>query len=607
MFTRLRNMQFKTKIVTLSLIVLYANTLVMSIVFYIYASKDTIKNYTNSSDSLMRQMTIHLNDQFDDITRKVEALSNNLSFVLPMKNFLYNNANIDPVLAGQVANNITQLQMGNESIYSMYIYTEKGIFDNYIFTRNSQIDFKDTVMYQYFEDHPDKNIGWLSAMNSQVFIDDELVIPILYKQKIDRRNIIIAVNLSQQYLSNYLQNTYSFFENVFIVDEEGNDVVNYRPEYREIVSTMEQASLGDQVVSLQIPYQDKKYLVTYAPMGTSGYRVYGINAVENLTRNLTKIKSVILIELGIALIVSCVIMSYLAKAITQPLENLAKAMNDNADMKFDLPFVYDYNDEIGTLAKSYNHMIKKIDDLVKKLNEKIEELQQEKEMVNRVQAQKRQAELKVLQAQINPHFLYNTLNTITWQAEDIDANEISILSNALGKFFRISLSKGREVITIRDEIEHVKSYLTIQKIRYTTRLAYVIDVPKELEDYYMIKLILQPLVENAICHGIKEKNRVVTIHITGKMIDEEGHEQIELTVSDNGLGIEKEKLAQLNAHLQNGRMDSESGYGIYNVNERLRLYYGEGYGLRLESEWGIGTQAIVRLPVNRENKEIKNV
>lgn len=607
MFTRLRNMQFKTKIVTLSLIVLYANTLVMSIVFYIYASKDTIKNYTNSSDSLMRQMTIHLNDQFDDITRKVEALSNNLSFVLPMKNFLYNNANIDPVLAGQVANNITQLQMGNESIYSMYIYTEKGIFDNYIFTRNSQIDFKDTVMYQYFEDHPDKNIGWLSAMNSQVFIDDELVIPILYKQKIDRRNIIIAVNLSQQYLSNYLQNTYSFFENVFIVDEEGNDVVNYRPEYREIVSTMEQASLGDQVISLQIPYQDKKYLVTYAPMGTSGYRVYGINAVENLTRNLTKIKSVILIELGIALIVSCVIMSYLAKAITQPLENLAKAMNDNADMKFDLPFVYDYNDEIGTLAKSYNHMIKKIDDLVKKLNEKIEELQQEKEMVNRVQAQKRQAELKVLQAQINPHFLYNTLNTITWQAEDIDANEISILSNALGKFFRISLSKGREVITIRDEIEHVKSYLTIQKIRYTTRLAYVIDVPKELEDYYMIKLILQPLVENAICHGIKEKNRVVTIHITGKMIDEEGHEQIELTVSDNGLGIEKEKLAQLNAHLQNGRMDSESGYGIYNVNERLRLYYGEGYGLRLESEWGIGTQAIVRLPVNRENKEIKNV
>lgn len=597
-------MQFKTKMIILFLAILYANTLIMSLLFYRYSSQDTIDNYKKSSDGVLTQINAYLNDQFEDITAKIGALNNNLAFVIPMKNFLYNSINIDPILAGEVANSITQMQMGDESIHSIYIYTQKGIFDNYIFPRNHQVNFKETEMYKYFINNPNQRIGWLYAMPNSVLIDNQIVIPIIYKQKVEKRDIITVVNLSQQYLMNYLKDTKGFFEDIFITDEQGNDVVNFRPEYQEIIEKIEKRDCVEKINSVKINYKNKAYMITHGNMGKSGYHIYAINAVENLTKNLLKVRRVIFIELSILLIVSCLILIYLTKAITKPLEQLAQTMNDNLTMRFDRPFIYPYNDEIGTLAKSYNHMIRRLDELVKQLNEKIDELQKEKETVSQIQTQKRQAEFKALQAQINPHFLYNTLNTITWQAEDINANEISILSNALGKFFRISLSKGREIISIREEIEHIRSYLTIQKIRYTTRLEYILHIPEEIQDYYTIKLILQPLVENAICHGIKEKDRVVTINIEGIVMENEFGKQIQLTVSDNGVGIEKEKLKELNECLKKGKIDSESGYGIYNVNERLRLYYGHTYGLRLESEVGKGTKAIIVLPVNRKDKEI---
>ncbi|MDF2889333.1 MAG: integral rane sensor signal transduction histidine kinase, partial [Lacrimispora sp.] len=287
----------------------------------------------------------------------------------------------------------------------------------------------------------------------------------------------------------------------------------------------------------------------------------------------------------------------LSYQLTNSLRKLEKRMSLVEKGDFNTRFFYPYKDEVGSLAKSFNYMIGEIQNLVRKQVETIEELKWERDHAAEVQKQKRKAELKALQAQINPHFLYNTLNAITWQAADQGAEEISILSNSLGKFFRISLSKGAEIITLREEIEHVTSYLDIQRIRYHSKLNYQIDVEEQWLDLRVIKLILQPLVENSIYHGIKEKKGTGLIRIYEEPCSEEAQNILKLVVWDNGAGIPENKLKILNETLKKGVTDRLEGYGIYNVNERLRLYYGENYGLQFESVEGQWTKAMLTLPV----------
>jgi two-component system sensor histidine kinase YesM len=287
----------------------------------------------------------------------------------------------------------------------------------------------------------------------------------------------------------------------------------------------------------------------------------------------------------------------LVSMMTKPLGQLVHIMNKAIKKEFHVQFNYLYDDEVGNLAKSFNYMVREIDALVTELNVNIEALEQEKENVKVEQTQKRKAELRALQAQINPHFLYNTLNAITWQAEDQGATDISILANSLGKFFRISLSKGRQIITIQEELDHVCSYLEIQKIRYKTKLNYEVVVSEEVRRMSTIKLILQPLVENAIYHGIKMRETPGTIKIKAyKQEQESSLPAIRICVEDDGLGISKEKLEVLNDGLSQVIVDSTSGYGIYNVNERLKLYYGDAYGLTLESKEKEWTKATIVIP-----------
>ena len=213
--------------------------------------------------------------------------------------------------------------------------------------------------------------------------------------------------------------------------------------------------------------------------------------------------------------------------------------------------------------------------------------------------QKRKAELKALQAQINPHFLYNTLNAITWQAADQGVPEISILSNSLGKFFRISLSRGKEVITVGEELEHVENYLRIQGIRYKDKMQYELQAAEDSRDLFIIKLVMQPLVENSIYHGIKLKKDMGHIRVsTKRCVRDDGIQTLCLIVEDDGEGIEEERLKEIQEGLARGRISEASGYGIYNVNERIKLYYGDAYGLSIESEYKKGTRATIQIPIH---------
>jgi two-component system sensor histidine kinase YesM len=211
----------------------------------------------------------------------------------------------------------------------------------------------------------------------------------------------------------------------------------------------------------------------------------------------------------------------------------------------------------------------------------------------------KKAELRALQAQINPHFLYNTLDTIIWMAEAKRMDQVVELVRVLSRFFRITLSKGKDWITVRDEIEHIESYLAIQKMRYRDILDYRVDVPDEMRDSQMLKLTLQPLVENALYHGIKNKRNGGSIIVRGLRLD---GDLLQIQVEDNGIGMTQEQLMQIHTLLSaeaDRAVVAESGYGINNVNQRIKLYYGQEYGLTIESEYLHGTRVSLVIPLQR--------
>jgi len=216
--------------------------------------------------------------------------------------------------------------------------------------------------------------------------------------------------------------------------------------------------------------------------------------------------------------------------------------------------------------------------------------------VTKEQIRLRKAEFELLQMQINPHFLYNTLDTIVWLAEAGKQKEVVQMVGSLSEFFRTSLNQGKDIIPIREELQHVRSYLEIQQVRYQDILEYEIHVPEELGKYLIPKITIQPIVENALYHGIKNKRGLGRILVNGRK--EEGHFVIE--VQDNGIGINEERLKQVRDKIQYRLSAGNDIYGLYNVNERIRLNFGEKFGISIESVYGEGTVVSIFLPYMEE-------
>ena len=214
------------------------------------------------------------------------------------------------------------------------------------------------------------------------------------------------------------------------------------------------------------------------------------------------------------------------------------------------------------------------------------------EQVKEEQKLLRKAEFDLLQSQINPHFLYNTLDAIVWSAEAGNQKQVVSMVGNLSDFFRLSLNKGKENVLIREELQHVRSYLEIQHIRYQDILTFEINVPEEFNEYKIPKLTIQPIVGNALYHGIKNKRGGGKITIYA----EEKRDHFTIVVEDTGKGMDEERLRQVRKAIRNGTPEKNVVYGLYNVNERIRLNFGEGYGIHLESVLNKGTRVRIRLP-----------
>lgn len=314
------------------------------------------------------------------------------------------------------------------------------------------------------------------------------------------------------------------------------------------------------------------YTIITRNIGKTNWQVGIYKPDKLLIKSVQPIITIAVFATVLSIISVFVAVNSISKLVTRRLGRLEKNMKDVEHGSFKVEIKDDLEDEIGELNRSFMKMINKINELI---NEVYDSKLKEKEY-----------EMKALQAQINPHFLYNTLSMINWKAIEAGAMDISKITLALSTFYRTSLNKGKNVMSIKDEIDNMKSYLSIQLMMHDNEFDAVVDIDDEILKYTTLNLILQPLIENAIDHGIdvnEERRGVITI--TGKS---EGDE-IVLSVADNGVGMDEIQAQKI-------LTKDSKGYGVRNVNERIKLFYGEQYHLHVESKIGEGTKVSARFP-----------
>ena len=281
-----------------------------------------------------------------------------------------------------------------------------------------------------------------------------------------------------------------------------------------------------------------------------------------------------------------VVMTFLSGSLfsymfTKPATKLAHAMKDFEDNASGFKFEpIEGSVEVNNLSDSFEHLVIRIQQLMEEVKEEETTL--------------RKTELKALQAQINPHFLYNTLDSISWMCEEGKTDDAILMVNALAKLFRISISRGKEIIPIEKEVQHAECYLQIQKFRYTNQFDYKFKVEESCKDYLCNKITLQPLIENALYHGL---NMIDEGYIEIRIFED--GEDVIMEVEDNGSGMTEEQIAEL---FVNDGTD-QHGIGVKNVNDRIKIYFGDKYGISVRSELDEGTCVTIRVPKITEERK----
>jgi two-component system sensor histidine kinase YesM len=309
----------------------------------------------------------------------------------------------------------------------------------------------------------------------------------------------------------------------------------------------------------------------------TGWRTVGVFSINELLKEIDFLRFISILIAAVTMAIAVMVALFLASSIARPVVELRSLMKRVEGGDLSVSCTPERYDEVGQLGRSFNVMIEEIRNLIGQVYEE--------------QRKKREAELRALHEQIKPHFFYNTLDTVKWMAQERGADDVADMVEAITRIFRIGLSRGREMITLADEIEHVRNYLYIEKVRYEDKFDYRVEYDETLAQLYVIKLILQPLAENSIYHGIKQRRGKGFISVDARM--ENG--LLVMRVEDDGVGMSPERLEELERILSSRDL-AESGFGLYSVNERIRLTYGPEYGLRMSAREGGGTVATIRCP-----------
>ena len=395
----------------------------------------------------------------------------------------------------------------------------------------------------------------------------------------------VSLDLSFSSISSYINNV-SIGQRgyCFLVDGDGN--IGYHPQQQLLYSGLKSEDTARLAKMADGAYADDTVIYSLTSVESSNWRVVGVSYVDELVnRNVLEMIQLSLLLAVIILLTALLTSWLLSRLLGRPLRALASAMESfEADADH-----FEYHPVGGTrevqeLSCSFGHMVMRIQQLMTTVRQ---------EEVNL-----RKTELKALQAQINPHFLYNTLDSIAWMCEQGRNSDAVKMVHALARLFRISISKGHELIPIAKEIEHAESYLQIQKYRYKNRFTYSFHVDPDCLKYLCNKITLQPIIENAINHGL---DLLVDEGCIDVYVCQDG-DDIVLRVQDNGVGMSQKQIESI---MQHGPKD-RTGIGIRNVNDRLQIYFGKEYGLHITSKLDVGTCVEIRMPkIEEGNYEAK--
>jgi len=336
-------------------------------------------------------------------------------------------------------------------------------------------------------------------------------------------------------------------------------------------------------------FEGRERLVIIDTVNNARWRIVGVAFMDELMSGLNQFTTVMALILFLCIIITIFLARYVSAWISRPIKELERLMLAVERGDFSEPPTVKGNQEVLALSQSFTLMILRIrelmDDIVKS------------------QELKRKFELDALQAKINPHFLYNTLDSVVWMAEQNDTEGVIRMISALAKLFRVSISKGHDIITISEELEHVRNYLIIQQIRYQGQFEFSILVDEDIQNSPTIKLIVQPIVENAIYHGIKYLQEMGHIDIK---VYRRKPGAIVLEIRDNGVGMDEEKLTKI-LSFDGSHFPKGNGIGVRNVHQRVQLYYGSDFGLEISSELDVGTLVRIVIPEGEPIHPIKVV
>ncbi len=513
-----------------------------------------------------------INDIAESISQSMETSS---EIQIAMRYTYYNTVN-QLITPFHINTSLSLLQQSASSeIIDIFCLNKNGLI--YHSTTTSTIDdfYVGKTWYQkivtsegavWFEPH---DTSFVTAHDYNTYISYGVA---NYDYITNEPNGVILIEFNADTIFSNLSNTDTISSNTYYVLNEKNDIL--------FTTDSNVEDIIDSNVYFESLSHSSYY---YSSVLDNNWKVVGVISANEIARDaLMQLGFAMIILLAIAITLAIVISIRRARQISEPLHTLVKQMEDtHGESDNTTLLIPSSTDEIIALYKSFNIMINNS-------NHYIEEIKKE-------QTNLRIANFKALQAQINPHFLYNTMDTIAWNIR-LNENEKAVNSiMALTKFFRSSLRKGEDIIFLNQEFEQVTLYLDIQLFRYSDMLDYSIELDEDLEIYTIPKLCLQPIVENAIYHGIKNQDSYGHISIRTKRYDE----YYTIVIHDNGLGMTEERLQEVNAALdQNLPLNTEEsgGYGVHNVNERIQIHFGPEYGLHYHSVAGEYTEVEVKLP-----------
>lgn len=443
------------------------------------------------------------------------------------------------------------------------LYTQNYIIKNHIiknlsFPNKIPTDEQIRISVPHVVTVFDKDYPWVISVYKQI------------KTK-DNQNVIVVVDVMFSEIIDALDEV-SIGEHGYCYIINSDKEVIYHPKQQMVDTEIrDEVTVYDEGIHIE-----EQAIYTVKSLNNYEWKIVGVCYVEEMISDKVHNAMVSLGILMLLILTGLVLLSYMFGGMfAVPVQELTAAMKkfEKEGEQYHFQKI-DGTKEIAMISESFEHMVDQIQSLMK-------QVRQEEVIL-------RKTELKALQAQINPHFLYNTLDAITWMCEQGNTAEAGVMVASLARLFRISISKGAELIPIEKEILHAESYLKIEKMRYKNQFDYRIDAEEQCLKYYCNKITLQPIIENAIYHGVNQMIEEGEINIR---IFESG-EDIIFEVEDNGIGMTKEKCEEI---LKIDK-SKKSGIGVANVNERIKIYFGEEYGITIESELDCGTRVTIRMP-----------